>query len=306
MAKKPKTKPPESAAKKPRPMWPVHLLLAVAFAASIYFVVKHTRRYVARQLEPAVAPKLVVRDQPRWMNDDLFNRIVDSLRPGTRRTSLDSELLVELTNVLRLEPWVKNVRHVRRLYVEGSGDLIEVDCEFRVPVALVESGGAYWMVDADGVKLPELFEANELAKVMLDDAGSLQLRIISGVATRPPKAGEVWTGDDLKAGLDLVKLLYNKPFTADIAMVDVSNFAGRKSRENPQIVLVTRKQTEIRWGRPINAPDFFVEVPAEQKLRHMQLVFERFGRVDAGRPWIDIRFDAITYPADAVVNAYPR
>ncbi len=56
---------------------------------------------------------------------------------------------------------------------------------------------------------------------------------------------------------------------------------------------------QVRWGRPINAKDFFVEVSTTQKLKYLEEIYGQFHRVDGGQPWIDIRFDRITYPSGA-------
>ena len=61
-------------------------------------------------------------------------------------------------------------------------------------------------------------------------------------------------------------------------------------------MLLTKRGTEVRWGRPVNAKDFFVEVSVAQKLDYLRRVFQQYGQVDAKQAWIDIRFDKITYP----------
>jgi hypothetical protein len=261
-----------------------------------------SRRYVAERTAVPEAPEVVLLGRPAWMNDALAARIIDSVKPGTRgRSALDADLLKEVAHVLAAEPWVKQVRRVRRQF--GGDDrpagVLEIDVEFRIPTALVESDGAFWMVDAEGVKLPERFNADEVGRVSLTAEKSLQLRMITGVAQRAPAAGDVWRGDDLRAGLDLAKLLYDKPFAQDIALIDVSNFSARQNPDAAQIVLHTRHNTEIRWGRPIHARDFYVEVEPVKKLEYLARIHERFGRVDANYPWIDVRFDRVIYPAEA-------
>jgi hypothetical protein len=130
----------------------------------------------------------------------------------------------------------------------------------------------------------------------------LNLRVIEGIAQPPVESGQKWNGEDLQAALDLVKLLHRQSYAEEIVMIDVSNFAGRVDQKEAQISLVTRHDTEIRWGRPINARDFFVEVPTAQKLKYMQDIHAQYGRVDGGRRWIDIRFDRITYPLDGAAG----
>ena len=290
---------PRKSAKRWR--WGLHVLIAISFLTVFAVSIVKSRRYIDASAPALASPQITFVNQPEWMNPDLSARILDSLKPGTRgRSSLDRDLLLEMANVLRAEPWVKEVRSVRRRFAQGQpGAAIEVDAEFRVPTALVEADGEFWLVDSEGYKLPERFTANEIGRVSLKNDRSLQLRGITGVVSAPPEVGHQWKGADLQAGLDLVKLLHDKPFASDIAMIDVSNFSARRSAEAAQIVLHTRQQTEVRWGRPVHAQDFFVEVEPAKKIEYLEKIFARFGRVDANYPWIDIRFDRVTYPAES-------
>ena len=76
-----------------------------------------------------------------------------------------------------------------------------------MPAALVQWQGFYWLVDSDGFMLPEQYTRPELKATMLDNKGKLNLRVIQGVTHAPVLSGHLWPGDDLAAGLELVKLL---------------------------------------------------------------------------------------------------
>jgi len=182
------------------------------------------------------------------------------------------------------------------VYGQRPGDTLEVDCEFRAPIALVQWGQYYWLVDGDGMKLPEEFTSPHVPQIVIGRDGKMNIRIVEGVRQPPPETGSKWAGQDLAAALGMVKLLYGKPFAEEIVTVNVANFAGRKDPREAQIVLRTKHATEVRWGRPLDAQDFFAEIPVSQKLDVMKSIVEQYGRVDAHRPWIDIRFDKITYP----------
>jgi hypothetical protein len=276
------------------------ILLGGLLTASIF----QGRRYAeARLLSAEQLPRVELKHVPAWMNADLQARIRQLATPVAPRSALDHDLLVDITHILQSEPWVKQVHQVRRLSQKSPGDTIEVHCDYRAPVALVEEEGYFWMVDIDGVKLPERYARGELASVAMD-ARMPRLRVITGVAADAPQAGEPWTGDDLRAGIELVRLLHDRPYAADVATIDVSNFAGRRNPQSAQIVLHTLSETEIRWGRPATgAKDFFVEVTPEQKLEHIQTIFDYLTRPDTGRrvryPWYDIRREKILVDAGA-------
>ena len=75
------------------------------------------------------------------------------------------------------------------------------------------------------------------------------------------------------------------------------------SRTKAQIVLVTRYNTEIRWGRAWASTDAFIEVRPEYKMERLRRIVAEYGRVDAKERWIDIRFDKIGCPNPAGMAA---
>ena len=107
---------------------------------------------------------------------------------------------------------------------------------------------------------------------------------------RPYLDGQKWSGDDLAAGLDLVKLLYGRSCTDEIYKVNVSNFKGRKNPREPQLTLITKYNSIIYWGEP-SRQSFYVELHPTEKLERLALFKERYGRVDCGYSWVDIRMD---------------
>ncbi|HEY7089284.1 MAG TPA: hypothetical protein VH518_14400 [Tepidisphaeraceae bacterium] len=277
-----------------------HFLGAILLVGLLSVGYLHLRRYVEREVVfPEHPPRVVLKNRPSWMSDARAIQIINSIRPAGTHSAFDRQLLVDTAAILQQNPWVKQVRQVRRAYGEKPGDTLEIDCDYRAPIALVHWKDYYWLVDGEGVKLPEQFIESQLPRIMIGPDRRLNLRIIEGVTQAPVESGQVWRGDDLAAGLDLVKILYAQRYAEEIVKVDVANFGGRIDPKEAQIDLVTRYDTQIRWGRPVNAKDFFVEVSASQKLKYLEEIYNEFHRVDGGRPWIDIRFDRITYPSGA-------
>jgi hypothetical protein len=312
--KKPAAPPAAAAERKPKPPrdpnapHPVRAFLKavffLAFVGSCVYGYLRTRDHVATNVAfRTTPPRVVLKDRPGWMSDALANKIVRVAAPDVAHSAFDHTLLVNTASLLRnhpdTAPWVRAVKSVRRAYDTGPGDLIEVDCEFRAPVALVRWELYFWLIDGDGVLLPEQYTLADLRKVMYD-GNRIALRIIEGVASAPPQSGQKWNGPDLAAGIDMVKLLHAKPYADEVERINVTNFAGRQDQREAQLVLITRYQTQVRWGRPINARDYFVEVTPAQKLEYMARIFQQFGRVDAKHSAVDLRFDRVTYPsADA-------
>ena len=141
---------------------------------------------------------------------------------------------------------------------------------------------SYWLVDGSGIKLPEAFSENFLGRIMFGQDQQVNIRVVEGVRQPPPESGARWQGEDVKAAIDLVKLLYAKPYANEIMRVDCANYAGRRDPKAAQLVLITNKNTEVRWGRPIAASDdYFVEVSPEKKLEYMQAIFNDLHHIDS-------------------------
>ncbi|MGH7179612.1 MAG: hypothetical protein ACREJC_19715 [Tepidisphaeraceae bacterium] len=278
----------------------LHALAAIALIASAFAGVWVLRRHVDKDVVYLnAAPRIVLKDRPIWMSDYLAEQIVASAQPLGAHSAFDHQLLVTVNDAIRFNPWVRKVRQIRRAYSKAPGDTIEVDCEFRTPLALVHWQDYYWLVDGEGVKLPEQFTAAQLPRIVNGRDNRLNIRIIEGVRQAPVESGARWPGDDLAAGLELARYLHGQKFAEEIVCINVANFAGRQSLKDAQLTLITKRRSEIRWGRPVSAKDFFVEISTAQKLELLARVFAQYGRVDAGQPWIDIRFDKITYPSGA-------
>lgn len=271
-------------------------IVAVIGAASVQFKKYIDRRALAINPEP---PIVVLKNRPAWMSDFLADSITAPIRPDIAKSPFDHKVLVDAVAALRMNPWIREIHSVRRSYTKTPGDTIEVDCEYRAPIALVKWSDHYTLVDNEGTVLPEQFTEAEVPRIVYGADGKMNIRVIEGVAHKPSTPGQTWPGADISAGLELVQLLYGQPYADDILKVNVSNFQGRRTLKDPHLTLITRfnPATELRWGRPVSAKDAFIEVAPAQKLNYLASVYAKYHRVDAGQPWLDLRFDHILYPA---------
>ena len=267
-------------------------LLVMLGAVGFFYL----RRYVEHKSFPSDPPDIVLVNRPVWMSDFLAEQIANTARPRTAHSPFDQQMLVDAVEMLRTNPWIKDVKQVRRAFRKAPGDILEIDCTYRAPIAIVQWGDFFSLVDGEGVKLPEQFTYGQLSKIMFGQDGKMNIRIIDGVVRPPPAPGHKWIGDDLAAGIDLVKVLYGQPYTEEIRTVRVTNFGGRVDPKEAWLVCVTRDQTEVRWGRvKDNDP---AEVSIAQKLDYLHQIVEKYHRVDANHSAVDIRFDKVTFPSD--------
>lgn len=263
-------------------------VIGVGFVAS--------QRYV-QKIEATDTPPTVVLagGPPAWMNPAIASDVLTAAQPTSPSQTTDRKTLEGRAQALAKSPWVRSVKAVRRTYGNAPGDTIEITADFRTPVALVRWQDAYWYVDAEGVRLPERFNEAQLHQ-MLAAGGKPLFRVIEGVAHFPDDAGKPWPGKDLRAGLELVNLLSDKPYADQITRIDVGNYDGRINANESQINLITRYDTQVRWGQAPSSSAFFVEQRVDRKLDVLQQACRQTGRVDMNLPWIDLRFDSPTVP----------
>jgi hypothetical protein len=292
---------PEQAARLKRFGAHAGALVVVLIAGGVAFAL--AERHVEKDIAfPAKPPAIVLKARPAWMSDFVAQQIATQVAPRGAHSAFDHQMLVEITRMLKNNPWIMNVRSVRRVYGNAPADTLELDCDFRTPAALVRTGNSFYLIDRNGVRLPEQYAAADVKQVVETPDGRVNILVIEGVARpAPAHAGLKWTGDDLRAGLDMAALLLdpaNQPFTHEFRKISVENFNGRRDSREAQIVLTTCYGSQVRWGRPIKATDRFIEVDPGRKLDYMKQVYERFGRVDGNQPLgIDIRYDKVPYPS---------
>src|SRR5205085_2489277 len=111
------------------------MFLAVGAAVG-YF---RLRTYVEQRLAfPADRLRVVLKNRPVWMTDFLADQIIEKVQPPAARSVMDQQMLVAVCEILKTNPWIKEVKQVRRAFGKKPGDIVEVDCEYRAPIALVQ------------------------------------------------------------------------------------------------------------------------------------------------------------------------
>jgi hypothetical protein len=287
----------------------LHLSLAALLIGGIGAGYHYADQYVEQRVAFTKEPVYVVlKNRPAWMNDFLVKQIAQIVQPTTASSAFDHKLLENTADLLLRNPWVRTVHSIRRAYNHRPGDTLEIDCEYRAPAALVKWGAFYWLVDEKGVRLSERFTEDDVASIQFGPDGRTRIRVIEGVRHGVPHLpGEQWPGDDLAAGMKMLDYLFDRSYTEQVLRVDVTNLGGRVDGKAPQIVLKTKFNTQVLWGRPPseNDVDAFIEVSTARKLTYLRLAYEQFGRVDAKHQCLDIRFDRVTYPSEEEVPPPP-
>ena len=253
------------------------IALGSAGAVGLSRLETHVNREVVKRHVPSVSFVDLPEKLEPFAKDDL-TRALGTVSPSEwTGDSLCREMATSLGTV----GWVAEVNYVRR----RSDALFEISCRYRLPVAVVEHGREFFLVDRGSIRLPGTYIYDQ------------DWKLVQGVRVLPPPPGTVWESQALRDGLAILAALDTEPFRHQITGVLVENAAGRIDPRRCHIELATdRGDGWIRWG---SAPGMEMEENLlEQKLAILRENFRRSGRVDEHHQVIDVSIfpDRYTIP----------
>lgn len=216
--------------------------------------------------------------EPRtWVNADVRAELEALVLQNVSPNPLDAAGLPAARAALMKTGWFRQDLRLER----DADSLVRVTATWRLPAAAVRWGGKDVLVSSAGDRLPLEYAP--------DASG---YKAIVGVFHEPPDPGEAWLGGDVKAALGLLELLARVPGYEQVAGIDVTGFTGKHT-----LVIVTDSGARITWGGPV---DEFNPGQATHVTKLARLVQLRrdYGRIDAGRPAIDVRLVDNVYVID--------
>lgn len=224
--------------------------------------------------------QIVFVDLPAQVSALAEGELRSLVEPFTADVWTEETLCRRIGAQVRTSGWIESLTHVRRK-ADGT---IEISARYRLPVASVPMGTGVALVDALGTRLPGTY------------AHQPSWPVIVGVRANAPPPGEVWSGADLQAALDLLAVLGHEEFLPQVAGIDVRNFDGRVDGLLPHIDLLTdRAGGRIRWGSAIGR-EVEENTPA-QKIALLRTNYHQTGRIDGGYAVIDVS----TYANEVIV-----
>lgn len=191
----------------------------------------------------------------------------------------------EQTRLERTHAWLADTGWLDQLVMRrGAGSEVRVSGVWRMPYAEVrqDRAGSVWVVDFAGVPIDTVntWVLPRIVGVRFPPLGSATAS--EGDVRRV--FGYPWGTGEVEAGIALLKHVKGVRGSEMIVGVDVSGFTS----EPPELVLVSDRAYRIRWGGPVGSPN-----PGERddanKLRMLARLVEETGRIDGGKPMVDLR-----------------
>jgi hypothetical protein len=214
----------------------------------------------------------------------------DALAGDIERFSSDP--IERVGKAMSTSGWFVGRPRVQRM----KGGEIHVGGVWRVPAALVRKGETSQLISWDGLPMP-----------VKAAAGEEKFPVIVSPALSAPRtaAGTIdfdtaWAGEDIAASLELLALVLRQPWASQVEGIDAQQFSADRS-----LTILTTMNTRVVWGGRVSRPALG-EVSSEQKLAHIQKLFNEKQRIDAGFPLIYVNNNKLQIDISATAQAYAQ
>lgn len=247
----------------------------------------HRLEPYAHDLATQHPPTIQWQNLPVWLTDPAQTGFLDDMQATAGLRPDDDvfapDLAHRIAQRLTASPWVAKVRGVRA----RSDGVVQVDADFRTPLTWIIQRGMAYLVDENGVRLPQTKRAQVVNR--------RDWLVIEGCAGSHPPIGSRWRGADVTAGLRLVTFLEDAratdglPFRGLLRAVNVENFRGAIAPRAGRLRIATiQPKSYIHWGLE-PGKEYDIEGSAPQKLDALRILFDSDGDVLSRYRWIDLR-----------------
>jgi len=202
--------------------------------------------------------ELQIPTPPRWVPVTILDQVIENGDLPEHVSVLDTGLAERIANALQKHPWVRGEVQVH-ITVPAR---IEVNFEYRKPVAMVELVDGFYAVDDAGVLLPPRdFPPSEVKAYPR----------ITGIHTTPTGGvGSTW-GDERVVGASRIAIAL-APWWQEWnlnAIVVPERQQDRQIYSELEFVVTTEGGSRIIWGRP-PGNDHPLEIADEEKIKRLQ------------------------------------
>lgn len=240
---------------------------------------RHGDRVVAQDRYRLNPERLKVTPQPEWIRGSVLENAVTHGRLN-QANLLDKTLVLQVKQAFGVQPWVKRVTRINKQFPST----VEVDLEYRRPVAMVEVPAGMFPphnyagivpIDEEGYLLP----TDQWKEQTQGEAQ--QFPKIAGVDTSPAgPPGNPW-GDARVADAARIVLLLEPLWKAlDLYQVEVPPRTASADGDTPEdYVLITQKRRRFNWQSP-PGKERSGEHSAREKIDALRQIIENRGTLD--------------------------
>jgi hypothetical protein len=249
--------------------WSIGVFVAICLAATAAIIgLGRLKNYVVSLSDFNInVESITIADPPAWAPQALGAEIRAAM--PKEANVFDRDLPRKVYKSCKNLYWVEQIDSVRKVYP----NTLELKMKLRTPAAYVLYGGEPYLVDLKGKRLPRHYYQKP--------DGVQDMLIIKGVEGIPPEPGGQWVDHEaLTSALAVVENIANTTLCrkAGITTVDVANFVGRKTATDSHIVLWTKDQTRILWGRSSNNHKFG-DLSIKEKLANMDKALNEYNNL---------------------------
>ncbi len=248
-------------------------VIVVVTAGLSYGVWRQVRSHVLAGQQYHVDPQeILITPLPPWIRSNIKDEVIREASLGGPLSLLETKLTPRVASAFAAHPWVANVHRVSKHFPSG----LEVDLEYRKPVAMVEVPDGALPVDVYGVVLPTSdFQPGEADRYPR----------IGGIHTSPAGlVGSAWSDAGVVGGAEIAAALADDWRLLDLYRITpAGRRPGRRGGIEYTFAIFTRGGTRIDWGL---APGTTVsgEMPASKKVAKLIRYAAEHGSLDGPGP----------------------
>jgi hypothetical protein len=250
-------------------------IIICLFAGAGVLVCFADKYYIQDKLLAKSGP-VVLANAPQWVDEQLKEKITAAA--GRQDILLNEQAAHIVAKNLASVAWLDKIR------TRTTNESIQVQAEFRKPIAYIRLGQSEFYLDSQRVVLDY---------TPIPNLTIVEITGLTDVKKAPPP-GQPFKRDDLAAAITIIDRLNrmdnavtpSKPLLNQIASIDISNYNGRRDRRKPHIVLFTSDNTRIEWGAAFGAWQKYLESTDEQKLAKLYGYYKEHGSLASGAKYI--------------------
>ncbi|MBF8276446.1 MAG: ftsQ [Candidatus Brocadiaceae bacterium] len=259
----------------------IAILLAVGLIGFVIFKIPQVWSALTDLNIFKVSPLNFEFQTPVWVTDRLRNDIKNVAALQEEYGLYEDGLTRKIAEAYCKLPVVKRVDSISRIFP----NTLDVKLALRKPAAIVQYGNKSYLVDNEGVVLP-----NEYYLMPNPDYDSPYIR--GSKLSKPPPVGSTWSDRGIAEGIELIAFLRlnNIHNLFKVVVVEVANVRKKGRSEKSEIILWTEANTQIRWGCSSLIKQTS-ELTNEEKLQNLLSIAKSEGTALKQMEYVDVRWD---------------